>query len=372
MLMIPFLDLKRINEPHLEGIQRAMHRVAESGWFVLGSEVAQFETHFADYCQTRHCIGVANGLDALTLTLKAWELPPGSEVILASNAYVAGVLAVRQAGLTAVLVEPERHTYNLDPLCIEAAITPQTRVIMCVHLYGRCCNMEPINVLAAKYGLRVLTDAAQAHGAMYNGIRAGGLADAAGWSFYPTKNLGALGDAGAVTTNDDDLADRLRYWRNYGSGQKYHNQYVGQNSRLDELQAAILTEKLTRLDDENKRRRQLARRYLTELNPDKLTLPPADAIDQDAWHLFVVRHPDRTRFINYLQQRGIGTDVHYPIPPHRQQAFPEWHSLELPVSEQLHREVVSLPLNPTLTDDEAGYVIDVINGIPGYLSGQAG
>lgn len=366
--MIPFLDLKRVNEPHQENIQRAVLRVTESGWFVLGREVEQFETSFADYCQTRHCIGVANGLDALALTLKAWELPPGSEVIMASNAYVAGVLAVRQAGLTPVLVEPELSTYNIDPLRIEAAITSQTRVILCVHLYGRCCNMEPINALAAHYGLRVLTDAAQAHGAMYNHIRAGGLADAAGWSFYPTKNLGALGDAGAITTNDDGLADRLRYWRNYGSGQKYYNQYVGQNSRLDELQAAILSEKLTRLDAENDRRRQLARRYLTELNPDKLTLPPADAIDQDVWHLFVIRHPDRTRLISYLQQRGIGTDVHYPIPPHRQQAFPEWHGLALPISEQLHREVVSLPLNPTLTDDEVSYIIDTINDIPAYLS----
>ncbi len=365
--MIPFLDLKRVNEPHQENIQRAVLRVTESGWFVLGREVEQFETSFADYCQTRHCIGVANGLDALALTLKAWELPPGSEVIMASNAYVAGVLAVRQAGLTPVLVEPELSTYNIDPLRIEAAITSQTRVILCVHLYGRCCNMEPINALAAHYGLRVLTDAAQAHGAMYNHIRAGGLADAAGWSFYPTKNLGALGDAGAITTNDDGLADRLRYWRNYGSGQKYYNQYVGQNSRLDELQAAILSEKLTRLDAENDRRRQLARRYLTELNPDKLTLPPADAIDQDVWHLFVIRHPDRTRLISYLQQRGIGTDVHYPIPPHRQQAFPEWHGLALPISEQLHREVVSLPLNPTLTDDEVSYIIDTINDIPAYL-----
>jgi len=365
--MIPFLDLKRVNKPHQESIQRAMRRVAESGWFVLGREVEQFEMSFADYCQTRHCIGVANGLDALTLTLKAWELPPGSEVIIASNAYIAGVLAVRQAGLTPVLVEPELTTYNLDPLRIEAAITSQTRVILCVHLYGRCCDMEPINVLAATYGLRVLADAAQAHGATYNNIRSGGLADAAGWSFYPTKNLGALGDAGAVTTNDGELADRLRYWRNYGSGQKYYNQYVGQNSRLDELQAAILSEKLTRLDAENDRRRQLARRYLTELNPDKLTLPPADAIDQDVWHLFVVRHPDRTRLISYLQQRGIGTDVHYPIPPHRQQAFPEWHGLALPISEQLHREVVSLPLNPTLTDDEVSYIIDTINDIPAYL-----
>lgn len=368
--MIPFLDLKRVNDPHQEGIQRAMRRVQKSGWFVLGREVEHFEAQFAEYCQTRHCIGVGNGLDALTLTLRAWELPPGSEVILASNAYVAGVLAIRQAGLTPVLVEPDLTTYNIDPLRIEAAITSRTRVILCVHLYGRCCDMDPINALAARHGLRVLTDAAQAHGAMYNGIRAGGLADAAGWSFYPTKNLGALGDAGAITTNDDDLADRLRAWRNYGSNQKYHNQYVGQNSRLDELQAAILTEKLVRLDADNDRRRQLAARYLTQLNPDKLRLPPADAVEQDAWHLFVVRHHDRVRFTGHLQQRGIGTEVHYPVPPHRQQAFPEWHGLSLPVSEQLHREVVSLPLNPTLTDDEATYIIDTINAMPIYLSGN--
>ena len=361
--MIPFLDLKRVNEPHQAGILRATRRVAESGWFVLGQEVTQFETRFAEYCQTRHCIGVANGLDALTLTLKAWELPPNSEVIMAANAYVAGMLAVRQAGLTPVLVEPDLRTYTIDPLRIEAAITTKTRVILCVHLYGRCCDMNPINALAERYGLRVLADAAQAHGALYNNSRAGGLADAAGWSFYPTKNLGALGDAGAITTNDDDLADRLRYWRNYGSGQKYHNQYVGHNSRLDEMQAAILTEKLTRLNSENHRRRQLARRYLTELNSGQLTLPLADAIDQDAWHLFVVRHPDRARFIGYLQQHGIGTEVHYPVPPHQQRAFPEWHGLSFPVSEQIHREVVSLPLNPTLTDHEVDHIIGTLNSL---------
>ena len=361
--MIPFLDLKRVNEPHQDGIQRATRRVAESGWFVLGREVEQFEAYFADYCQTRHCIGVANGLDALTLTLKAWDLPPGSEVIIPSNTYVAGVLAVRQAGLTPVLVEPDLNTYTIDPLRIEAAVTNQTRVILCVHLYGRCCDMASINALARQYGLRVLADAAQAHGVLYGTTQAAGLADAAAWSFYPTKNLGALGDAGAITTNNDDLADRLRYWRNYGSGQKYQNKYVGQNSRLDEIQAAILAEKLVRLDAENDRRRQLARRYLTELNHSRLTLPPADAIDQDVWHLFVVRHPDRATFMSHLQQHGIGTDIHYPIPPHHQQAFPEWHALSFPVSEQLHREVVSLPLNPTLTDSDATYIIDTINSM---------
>ena len=342
-------------------IQAAINRVVQSGWYVLGREVETFEQAWAAYCGTRHCIGVANGLDALTLTLKAWNLPPGSEVIVAANAYIAAMLAITHAGLTPVLVEPDNTTFNLDPARIETAITKKTRVILCVHLYGRCANMTVVDAIAERHGLLVLEDAAQAHGAMHNGRRAGNLGHAAGFSFYPTKNLGALGDAGAITTNDDALANQLRYWRNYGSGQKYHITYPGHNSRLDELQAAILIEKLAFLETETARRRSLAHFYLTYITNPTITLPSADALHSDVWHLFVIRHPERDRFREYMKQNGIGTDVHYPIPPHRQQAYPDWHGHSFPISEQMHQTVVSLPLNPTLTDTQAAHIVTVIN-----------
>ncbi len=366
--MIPFLDLGRVNAPYQAQIRRAADRVIASGWYVLGPAVEAFERAFADYCGVQHCIGVANGLEALTLVLKAWAFPPGSEVIVAANAYVATVLAITQAGLTPVLVEPELTTYNLDPTRIEAAVTTRTRAILALHLYGRCCDMAAINQLAQQHGLKVLEDAAQAHGALDFGTprrRAGGLGDAAGFSFYPTKNLGALGDAGAITTNDDDLAGQLRLWRNYGSGQKYQIDYLGHNSRLDELQAAILTEKLTGLSADNTRRRQLARFYLDRIWHPELVLPPADMIDADAWHLFVVRHPNRAAFRAQLQQRGIGTEVHYPVPPHQQRAYATTLGhRSYPVAERLHQEVVSLPLNPVLTDAEADYIVTTINELP--------
>ncbi|MBN8821737.1 MULTISPECIES: DegT/DnrJ/EryC1/StrS aminotransferase family protein [unclassified Spirosoma] len=359
--MIPFLDLKRVNEPYELAIQAATDRVLKSGWYILGREVEAFEAAFAAYCQTKYCIGVANGLDALTLVLKAWEFPAGSEVIVASNAYIASVLSITLAGLTPVLVEPDPQTYLLDPTCIEAAITKRTRAILPVHLYGRCCTMEPIRKLAEQYGLTILEDAAQAHGALYGLERAGSLGDAAGWSFYPSKNLGAMGDAGAITTNDDALAQRLRALRNYGSAKKYVNEYQGHNSRLDELQAAILSAKLPGLDTDNERRRALARQYLNGIQHPEVSLPPTDQIDQDVWHLFVIRHPRRNQLQTYLRGRGISTDVHYPIPPHKQRAYESYGNLSFPISEQLHQEVLSLPLNPSLTDVEVAYIIDSIN-----------
>lgn len=362
--MIPFLDLKRINQPYQDAISIGVTRVLNSGWYILGKEVAQFEHAFAEFCQTRHVIGVANGLEALTLVLKAWELPAGSEVIVASNAYIASILAITQAGLKPVLVEPDPVSYNIDPTQIEPAITSKTKAILTVHLYGRCCEMEPIKSIAQQYGLLVLEDAAQAHGALYQGAYAGNLGDAAGFSFYPTKNLGALGDAGAITTNDDVLADKLRFWRNYGSKQKYINEYKGHNSRLDEMQAAILSEKLPFLANDNAYRRQIARRYLTEMQLATVVLPPADRIEEDAWHLFVVRHAQRDAFRAYLLEKGIQTDVHYPMAPHRQGAYAELASQSFPISEQLHQEVVSLPLNPTLTSEQVSYIIDVINQSP--------
>ncbi len=355
--MIPFLDLKRLNDRYRETILSATSRVAQSGWYILGQEGAAFERDFAAYIGTRHCVGVANGLEALTLTLKAWEFPPNSEVLVGSNAYIASVLAITQAGLTPVLVEPDPVTYNLDPARLEAAITSRTKAILPVHLYGRCCDMGPINAVAEQYGLMVLEDAAQAHGANYGNKRAGNLGHAAGFSFYPTKNLGALGDAGAITTNDHELADRLRYWRNYGSGKKYVNELPGHNSRLDEMQAAILSAKLSHLETDNGRRRAIARRYLNEIRHPDLTLPPANQIDADCWHLFVVRHPRRDEFRANLLEKGIQTDVHYPIPPHQQNAYSQFAHLSLPIAEQLHREVVSLPLNPVLTDEEVTHII---------------
>ncbi|GAB4037996.1 DegT/DnrJ/EryC1/StrS family aminotransferase [Spirosoma jeollabukense] len=359
--MIPFLDLKQVNEPHQTAIQVAIDRVLASGWYILGHEVDAFERQFADYCQSKYCIGVANGLDALTLVLKAWGFPEACEVIVASNAYIASVLSITHAGLTPVFVEPDPQTYLLDPARIESVITSRTRAILPVHLYGRCCDMAPINELAQRYNLNVLEDAAQAHGATYKGKRAGSLSDAAGWSFYPSKNLGALGDAGAITTNDAELATRLRALRNYGSLQKYVNEYLGHNSRLDELQAAILSTKLPSLDAENRRRRELARKYLTGILHPDIVLPPADQFEQDVWHLFVIRHPRRDALRTYLHQKGIGTDVHYPIPPHHQQAYAAYAQLSFPISEQLHRDILSLPLNSALTDDQAIYIIEMIN-----------
>lgn len=360
--MIPFLDLGRLNAPHQVRIRAAVERVLASGWYVLGPEVTAFETAFAHYVGAKHCVGVANGLEALTLVLKAWALPPGSEVIVPSNAYIASVLAVTQAGLTPVLAEPDPRTHTLDPDRLAAALSERTRAVLPVHLYGRCTDMAPIMAFARMHDLLVLEDAAQAHGATYRGKQAGTLGHAAGFSFYPTKNLGALGDAGAITTNDADLAAELRTWRNYGSAQKYHNDVPGHNSRLDEIQAALLSAKLPYLDQENARRRQLAHRYLTELaNVPDLVLPPADTVDQDGWHLFVVRHPQREAFRTYLRDQGVGTDVHYPIPPYRQPAYAGyWPADAFPIADQLHREVVSLPLNPTLTEAEADHIIRAV------------
>jgi dTDP-4-amino-4,6-dideoxygalactose transaminase len=363
--MIPFLDLKQINERYRGAIQQAIERVLASGWYILGREVEAFERQFAAYCQASHCIGVANGLEALTLTLKAWDFPAGSEVLVASNAYIASVLSITHAGLTPIFVEPDLQTYLLDPARLEGAVTSRTKAILPVHLYGRCCDMNPILELAQRYGLKVLEDAAQAHGASYKGKWVGAIGDAAGWSFYPSKNLGALGDAGAITTNDEALADRLRALRNYGSAQKYVNTYAGHNSRLDELQAAVLLAKLPLLDQENAHRRALAQQYLMGIHNPDVVLPPTDQFEQDVWHLFVIRHPRRDALRAYLAERGIGTDVHYPIPPHRQQAYASFSHWSLPISEQLHREVLSLPLNPAMTDEDVGYVIDTINQFSG-------
>ncbi len=360
---IPFLDMK---EPYLElraELDAAYQRVMTSGWYILGEEVEAFEQEFAAYVGARHCIGVGNGLEALHLILRACEIGPGDEVIVPANTYIATWLAVSYAGATPAPVEPVERTYNIDPARIEAAITPRTRAIIAVHLYGQPADMDPINEIARRYGLQVIEDAAQAHGARYKGKRAGALGDAAGWSFYPGKNLGAFGDAGAVTTDDAALAARVRMLRNYGSQVKYFNEIKGFNSRLDPLQAAFLRVKLAHLDDWNDRRQQIANRYVRDLAAGNLILPAAPTWAEPVWHLFVVRHRQRDRLQRYLADHDIGTLIHYPVPPHLQSAYRELglSAGMFPISEAIHREVISLPMGPHLSLSEVDRVISAIN-----------
>lgn len=359
--MIPFLDLNQVNAPYIQAIEDAATRVMRSGWYILGNELKSFEKSFGDYCEAAHCIGTANGLDAIMLILMAFELPEGSEVIVPANTYIASVLPVSYLQLTPVFVEPDSRTMLIDPSRIEACITPRTKAIVTVDLYGRSCEMDPILEIARKHDLKVVTDAAQAHGATYRKRRVGGIADATAFSFYPTKNLGALGDAGAITTNDSVLAEKIRCLRNYGSVIRYQNEYKGVNSRLDEMQAAILNVKLPYLEEENQRRRAIACRYLNELKCEGLTLPSGDQIGEDAWHLFVVRHQRRAELIAFLETNGVQTNIHYPQPIHKQQAYKEFKDLHLPLTEQIHDQVISIPLNPVLTDDEVTYIIETVN-----------
>ena len=359
--MIPFLDLNEVNAPYLKAIEEATLRVVRSGWYILGNELKSFENAFAKYCNTAHCVGVANGLDAITLILMAYEFPEDSEVIVPANTYIASVLPVVYLGFKPIFVEPDPVTMLLDPERIAEKISSKTKAIIAVDLYGRVCEMEPIMALSRKHGLKVITDAAQAHGAIYKNKKTGCIADATAFSFYPTKNLGALGDAGAITTADEALAERIRYLRNYGSLVRYKNDYQGVNSRLDEIQAAVLSVKLPFLDAENDRRSTIAARYLAEIQVKDLILPPADRIQDDAWHLFVIRHSDRSALVAYLDANGIQTNVHYPLPIHRQKAFEEFRDLQLPITERIHNEVISLPLNAVLTDEEVTYIIQTVN-----------
>lgn len=362
-MRVPFLDLRAINIRHRAQMHAALDRMLDSGVVLLGGQLETFEKAYANYCGVRNCVGVGNGLDALHLVLRAWNIGPGDEVIVPSNTYIATWLAVTHAGAVPVPVEPNRDTYNIDPTLIEAAITPKTRAIIAVHLYGQACDMDPIMALAESRGLKVLEDAAQAHGATYRGRRTGSLGHAAGFSFYPGKNLGALGDAGGVTTDDDALAERIRELRNYGSRKKYVNKVVGFNSRLDEFQAAVLVDKLTKLDLDNTHRRFIAERYLAKLKTlHKLVLPKVLPHCSSSWHLFVVRHPKRDRIAAGLEALGIGTLVHYPIAPHLQPAYADqgFSSRSFPLAEQLHNEVLSLPLGPTMTFTEVDYVVECL------------
>ena len=363
--MIKFLDLQGINQQHKFELKQAFERVLDSGWYIMGVELKQFEASFANYCGTKHAIGVANGLDALILIIRAYKelgiFSEGDEIIVPSNTYIASILAISANNLIPILVEPDINTYNLDPSLIEASITSRTKAILPVHLYGQLCDMPAINGIAQKYTLKVIEDCAQAHGATFNGKRAGNFGDAAGFSFYPGKNLGALGDAGAITTNNDELASAVRALLNYGSHIKYQNLYKGINSRLDELQAALLGVKLKTLDQETEVKRKIADRYQKEITNPKITLPYVVIEESHVWHLFVIRTENRKALQEYLTANEIQTVIHYPIPPHKQSAYKELSHLDLPISELIHKEVLSIPLSHVMTNIEVRKIIDVLN-----------
>jgi dTDP-4-amino-4,6-dideoxygalactose transaminase len=400
--MIKFLDLHKINAPYEVLFQEKLKTFLNKGWYILGNEVEIFEKNFAQYCGTKFCIGVANGLDALILIFRGYielgKLQKGDEVIVPANTYIASILAILEAGLIPVLVEPDAKTFNLNPNLIPDKISSKTKAILVVHLYGQLADMECINIIAEAHNLLVVEDAAQAHGCQLSvgsnqlgvksdqseldnststfshsklpsifkappleGLGRLGVGGGCAYSFYPSKNLGALGDAGAITTNDSELAKVLFSLRNYGSEVKYHNDYIGVNSRLDELQAAFLNVKLPHLDQENQRRREIAKRYLSEIKNPKIGLPFYDNSQNHVFHLFVIRTKNRTELQNYLTENGIQTQIHYPIPPHKQKALKDFNHLSFPITEQMHNEVLSLPMSPVLTDEEVGFVIEILN-----------
>jgi dTDP-4-amino-4,6-dideoxygalactose transaminase len=363
--MIPFLDLKRANEKHENEIIEAIDNVVRSGWYVLGNEVKTFEKDFAQFCGTEHCVGVGNGSDAIRLIFRAYMemgmLKPGDEVIVPANTYIATILAVADCNLTPVWVEPLLNTCNIHPNLIEEQITPKTRAILLVHLYGRIAYNEKIRDIANTHNLLIVEDAAQSHGAGFNNRMSGSLGDAGAFSFYPTKNLGAVGDAGAVTTNNTKLADMVRAIANYGSSEKYVHSIKGLNSRLDEIQAAVLNVKLPYLMEENQLRHKIAGEYISSITNTAIILPLQSPHEQNNWHLFVIRCKERDRLKKYLFDKGIETQIHYPVPPHIQMAFSEMSERSFPVSEQIHREVLSLPLNIYMTQEEQQTIITAIN-----------
>jgi dTDP-4-amino-4,6-dideoxygalactose transaminase len=363
--MIKFLSLQDINAQYADELKEATNRVIDSGWYLLGNELKEFEKNFAKYCGAKHCIGMANGLDALRVILRAYiemgQLSEGDEVIVPANTYIASVLAISDNRLNPVFVEPDPQTFNLDASKIEAAITPKTKAILLVHLYGQNAYNNQIADVCKKHNLKIVEDCAQAHGAYFEDKKAGNLGHASGFSFYPGKNLGALGDGGAITTNDDELAKCVRSLGNYGSEEKYKNQYKGFNSRLDEIQAAILSVKLKYLDNEIEHRRKVANYYLENIKNEKIILPKVLTKDSHVWHLFVIRHPEREKLQEYLTQNNIQTLIHYPIPPHKQKAYSEYNHLSFEVTEKIHQEVLSLPISPVMKDEEMKEVVEVIN-----------
>jgi dTDP-4-amino-4,6-dideoxygalactose transaminase len=359
--MIAYENLRKVNEPFFEEFRRVFNETLEGGWYILGKNVERFEELFAAYCGVPHCIGVASGLDALVLSLRACEFPPGSEVLVPSNTYIATILAILQSGLKPVLVEPDLSTYNIDPQQIEERITPKTVAIMVVHLYGKVCAMDRILELGRHYGLKIFEDCAQAHGARLNGRNAGSFGDCAAFSFYPTKNLGALGDAGAVTTSDSALAESIRVLRNYGSARKYHNDIVGMNSRLDEVQAAFLSVKLVALDRINAHKRDLAVLYQEGLCDD-FVKPCVEDGYFDVYHIYNVRHPQRDKLKNYLAENGILTEIHYPVPPYRQRALKGLFDEDsYPLADEIHTTTLSLPISLCHTPEDIAQVIAVMN-----------
>jgi len=361
--MIKFLDLQKINALYENAFQQKLKSVLDKGWYILGNEVQEFEKNFASYCHAKYCIGVGNGFDALVLIFKAQiqlgRLQKGDEVIVPANTYIASILSILQADLIPVLVEPKLETYNINPNLIQEKITSKTKAILAVHLYGQLAEMDSINEIAIQNNLVVVEDAAQSHGAYLSENRKS--INTQSYSFYPGKNLGALGDGGAVITIDDELAKVLFSMRNYGSEVKYHNNYIGINSRLDELQAAFLNVKLPNLDADNEHRRTIAKRYLSEIKNNKITLPFWDFSNNHVFHLFVIRTEKRAELQEYFKQNGIETMIHYPVPPHKQKAFENWNNLSFPITEKIHKEVLSLPISPIMTANEVDFVIQKLN-----------
>lgn len=362
-MKVPFLDLKAPHHELQVELDAAFHRVRASGWFIMGPELEAFESEFAQYCEVKHCVGVGNGLDALHLLLRAYDIGPGDEVIVPSNTFIATWLAVTQCGATPVPVEPDINTYNINPALIGAVISSRTRAIMPVHLYGQPADMDSINKIAAKHKLVVIEDAAQAQGARYKGRRTGSLGHAAGTSFYPGKNLGALGDGGAVLTNDKVIADKVRRLRNYGSDIKYHHDVIGYNSRLDELQAALLRVKLGKLDEWNRCRAEIAKDYMQQLKSSDLVLPSVPSYADPVWHLFVIRSAQRSILQTQLEACGVSTMIHYPIPPHRQKCYADRTWDELPIAVRLTSEVLSLPMFPSMGEDDVAHVVRSLQGL---------
>jgi len=388
--VIDFLDLNATHEPYADELREAVHRVVDSGWYLFGEEVDAFEDDFSTYTGVEHTVGVGSGLAALRIILRAYkemgEMRDGDEVIVPANTYIASILGITDNDLSPVLVEPDPRSYNLDPDRIEANITERTEAVMIVHLYGQNAYTEEIGRLCEAYDLKLIEDAAQAHGAYFRDQRIGSLGDAAGFSFYPGKNLGALGDAGAICTNDSELAECCRTLANYGSQEKYKNKYQGYNSRLDEIHAAALRVKLKYLDQQNQSRRKVAQHYLEGIHHPDVTLPtvvdfnradannkrapvdpsetPVTEVKSHVWHLFVIRHPDRDGLREYLEDQGIQTIIHYPIPPHQQEAYSEWGDRSLPIAETIHDEVLSLPMGPHLTTAGIDTVVSTVNQYP--------
>ena len=363
--MIKFLDLQKVTAKYTDEIHEAVRRVVDSGWYLQGHENENFEKHYSEYIGTKYTVGVTNGLDALIWILRGYIelgiMRSGDEIIVPANTYIATILAITENGLKPVLVEPDINTYQIDDRLIEKTVTPRTKAVMIVHLYGCCAYTEKIGEICKKYNLKLLEDNAQAHGCLYNGRRTGSLGDAAAHSFYPGKNLGALGDAGAVTTSDKELADTIRALANYGSIKKYVFKYVGRNSRLDEIQAAVLDVKLRHLDEDNAVRKQNARYYIEHIKHPDIILPKVENWDSHVFHIFPIRTSRRDELQKYLTENGIQTNIHYPIPPHKQECYKEWNDLSFPITEKIHREELSLPMSPVMIADELVKVADVLN-----------